>query len=126
MPRRPSALSTAAATLGRRGGAARTPAKSAAARANGSRGGRPSIGRGVTAQGRLVAVYAGTVHADGSLDWDRVTVTARRSATAAGARLAAKRDGYTLRRAGLPRVDGDWSTIVRDGADVEVWLVEVA
>lgn len=114
-----------AAALGRLGGKKRSPAKTAAARANGARGGRPSIGRGVTAEGRLVAVYPGTIHDDGSLDWTRVTITTRRSSTAAGARLAAKRAGFTLRRAGQPQNDGDWTTTTREGSDVEVWLVEV-
>ena len=110
----------AAATLGRLGGKARSSAKTAAARANGSRGGRPSG----TAEGRLVAVYPGAIHDDGSLDWTRVTITTRRSATAAGARLAAKRAGYTLRRAGQPQNEGDWTTTTREGADIEVWMVE--
>lgn len=110
-----------AAALGRLGGKKRSPAKTAAARANGARGGRPSG----TAEGRLVAVYPGTIHDDGSLDWTRVTITTRRSSTAAGARLAAKRAGYRLRRAGQPQNEGDWTTTTRDGSDVEVWLVEV-
>lgn len=68
--------SLAAATLGRIGGSARTDAKSAAARANGSKGGRP----GATP---TAAVFVGA------------TPTGRRSATADGARLAAKRAGFT-------------------------------
>lgn len=110
----------AAAALGRLGGQTRTPRKATASRANGSRGGRPT-----SQPARLVAVYAGEIYPDGTLHWDRVVWTTRRSATAAGARLAAKRAGYVLRRAGSPRVDGDWCSVVRDGLDVEVWVVEV-
>ena len=90
-------ISTAAATLGRKGGTAKSPEKTAAARANAKRGGRPSPYRRVMDQNYVDRIYEApdTDHWAGCLDADAVayhgTLVARRD-----------RDGTWLDAEGSP------------------------
>jgi hypothetical protein len=89
----PRNLSRAAAALGRRGGAARSKAKTEASRRNGAKGGRPVLTVSVGAPGAQVEV-----HADAALvGFTAGGRPALRALTPAAARWL-KRHGFTNAR----------------------------